>query len=136
MGFLAKIVASLLGATGLSFLDRVLGHLERKAEGEVERAKVAATREAAANAEAAGIVKAGMAHKAFWVPWLMASVPLSAWFGWGVVDSMLWNGTVLPDIAALPPQLKEYADIVWGNIFYTGAGVAGAQAVAAALRKR
>lgn len=131
---LAQIIAALLGATGKSFLDSILGHLERKAEGEVERARVDAAREANANAEAAGIVKAGMQHKAFWIAWLMAALPLSAWFGWGVVDSMLWNGTVLPDIAALPPQLKEYADIVWGNIFYTGAGVAGAQAVASALR--
>ena len=82
----------------------------------------------------ADVVKTGMQHKAFWVPWLLAAVPLSAWFAWGVADSML-NG-MLPDVATLPPQLKEYADVVWGNIFYVGGGVAGLQLVASAIRGR
>lgn len=133
---LARFIAWLLGVGGKSFLDSILGHLERKAENEVERAKVEATREANANAQAAGVVVAGMAHRAFWIPWLMAAVPLSAWFGWGVLDSMLLNGSVLPDVAALPPQLKAYADVVWSNIFYTGAGVAGAHLFASAIRRK
>lgn len=114
------------------FLDRILGHIERRADTETERQRIAAAREKAANAEAAGVVTAGMQHKAFWIPWLLAAVPLSVWFAWGVADSTL-NGA-LPDVAALPPQLKQYADIVWSNIFYTGAGVAGAGIIASALR--
>lgn len=132
---LAKIVASLLGATGLKFLDRVLVHIEAKANSETERLRIEATREAALNAEAAGVVKAGMAHRMFWVAWSIAAIPTAAWFGWGMLDSMLWNGVVLPDVAALPPQLKEYADIVFGNIFYAGAGAAGLQVLADAIRK-
>jgi hypothetical protein len=82
----------------------------------------------------ADIVKSGMEHKAFWVAWLIAAIPTAAWFGWGMMDS-LFNGA-LPDVAQLPPQLKEYADIVFANIFYSGAGVAGLQAVAGAFRRR
>lgn len=85
-------------------------------------------------AESAGIVKAGMGHKAFWIPWLVAAIPTAAWFGWGMTDSLM-NGA-LPDVAALPPQLKEYADIVFANIFYVGGGVASAQLVASAIRGR
>lgn len=85
------------------------------------------------NANRADVVKAGMQHKAFWLPWLLAALPLSAWFAWGVADSML-NGA-LPDVATLPPQLKEYADVVWGNIFYVGGGVAGAQILAGVFRR-
>ena len=36
-------------------------------------------------------------------------------------------------MATLPPQLKEYADIVWSNIFYAGGAVAGAQIIAGAV---
>jgi hypothetical protein len=47
----------------------------------------------------------------------------------------LFHGA-LPDVSALPPQLKEYADIVFQNIFYVGGGVAGLQLDASAIRGR
>lgn len=81
----------------------------------------------------ADVVTAGMQHKVFWIPWLIAAVPAALWFGWGVLDSAIYNGTVLPDVAELPPQLRAYFDIVWSNIFYTGAGVAGVTAIARAF---
>lgn len=81
----------------------------------------------------ADVVKTGMQHKVFWIPWLIAAVPTSAWFGWGMTDS-LFNGS-LPDVAALPPQLKEYADVVFANIFYVGGGVAAAQIVAGVIKR-
>jgi hypothetical protein len=83
-----------------------------------------------------GVVLEGMQHKAFWVPWLIASVPASIWFGWGVLDSAINNGATLPDVSELPPQLQKYFDIVWQNIFYSGAGVAGATAIAKAIGRR
>lgn len=86
------------------------------------------------NKAQADVIKAGMQTNAFWIPWLMAAVPLAAWFAWGVLDTM-FNGA-LPDIATLPPQLKEYADTVWQNIFYSGAAVSGASVLAAAIRGR
>lgn len=87
-----------------------------------------------AQATSAQVVTTGMQHKAFWIPWLIAAVPTAAWFGWGMLDSAC--GGALPDVAALPPQLKEYADIVFHNIFYVGGGVAGMQLVASAIRGR
>jgi len=131
---LASIVAKLLGSAGFGFLDRVLGHLERKADSENERRKIDAAREASLNAEAAGVVKAGMAHRAFWIPWLMATIPLSAWFGWGMLDTLA-NGA-LPDVAAIPPGLLPWAETAWQNVFYAGGGVAGLSAIASALKGR
>lgn len=84
----------------------------------------------------ADVVREGMQHSLFWIPWLIAAVPMSAWFGWGMLDSLIYAGTVLPDVAALPPQLKAYADVVFDNIFYSGAGMAGVQMVAKAIRTR
>ncbi|WP_201271831.1 hypothetical protein [Sinorhizobium meliloti] len=87
----------------------------------------------AASAESADVVKEGMQHKVFWIPWLIASVPCAAWFGWGMLDSLA--GGSLPDVTTLPPQLKGYADIVFANIFYAGAGVVGVSALAGALKR-
>jgi len=125
---------------------KALGYAEKRSSDSVEKlriesgvdiAKVKSTVDLANIS--ASVVKTGMAHKAFWVPWLIATVPLSLWFAWGVLDSMLWNGTILPDIAELPPQLKEYADIAWGNVFYVGGAVSSATVLARAItshRKR
>src|SRR5690606_32840962 len=128
------VIAKLLGSTGFSFLDRVLGHLERRATSAVERERVAAGREAAANATAASVVREGMQYWPFWIPWLMATVPLTAWFGWGMLDT-LTNGA-LPDVAEIPRGLLPWAQAAWDNIFYTGGGVAAVTAIAAAIRGR
>lgn len=128
------MLAWLVSLASGPFLGKILGHLEKRADSETERQRIAALRGKEANAESAGIVKEGMQHKAFWFPWLLAALPLALWFAWGVMDSTL-NGA-LPDVAALPPQLKEYADIVWSNIFYVGGGVAGAGIIANAIRGR
>ena len=127
-------MAWLLSLLSGPFLSQILGHLERKANTETERQRIAAAREQVANTERADLVKEGMQHKAFWFPWLLAALPLAFWFAWGVTDSTL-NGA-LPDVATLPPQLKEYADIVWSNIFYVGGGVAGAGIIANAIKGR
>ncbi|TIQ65145.1 MAG: hypothetical protein E5X41_13215 [Mesorhizobium sp.] len=81
----------------------------------------------------ADVIKTGMQFKVFWIPWLIATVPVSLWFGWGMIDS-LCNGA-LPDVAALPPQLKTYADIVWENVFYTGAAGMGVEVLGRVLRR-
>ena len=47
----------------------------------------------------------------------------------------LFNGA-LPDVSALPVQLKEYADVVFSNIFYVGGAALGAQTISAAIRGR
>lgn len=75
----------------------------------------------------------GMKHRAFWVPWLMATVPMCAWFGYAMLDT-LFNGA-LPDTASIPPGLADYAPAVWQSLFVSGGGVKGAEIVAAALRR-
>ena len=42
---LAALVSKLLGAAGTAFLDRVLTHVERKADSDTERQRILATRE-------------------------------------------------------------------------------------------
>lgn len=81
-------------------------------------------------------VQTGMQSKAFWIPWLMAAVPTALWYGWGMLDSTIYGGTLLPDVAALPPQLKQYADAVWDNLFVSGAIVGSAATLASAIRGR
>jgi hypothetical protein len=78
----------------------------------------------------ADVIKTGMQHKVFWLVWGIAALPLAAWFAWGTLDT-LTNGA-LPDVATLPPQLKEYADSVWQNVFFTGV----AQIVGNAIARR
>lgn len=127
------------------FTGNLLGALERayqaKLNAQNDAQRIAADIQIATirgqmeqQALAASVVKEGMQHRAFWIPWLIAAVPTAAWFGWGMLDSML-NGA-LPDVAALPPQLRAYADIVFSNIFLTGAGAMGAQTIASAIRRK
>jgi hypothetical protein len=59
-----------------------------------------------------------MGHQMYWIAWGIAAVPMAAWFGWGLLDT-LFNGA-LPNVAVIPPGLKPYADVVWSNIFWTG----------------
>lgn len=130
----ATIIAKLASFLGTGFVDRLLTHLERRADSETERQRITALREQNAQNTAASVIIEGMKHWPFWVAWSIAALPTAAWFGWGMADS-LFNGA-LPDVAALPPQLKEYADIVFGNIFYSGAALGGAQMIASAIRRR
>lgn len=82
----------------------------------------------------ADVIKTAMKTRIFWVVWSIAAVPTALWYGWGMMDS-LFNG-ILPDVAALPPQLKEYADTVWQNIFYTGVAGVGFELLHQAIRRR
>lgn len=127
------VFAWLLNWLGGGFLDRVLGHLEKRIDNETERQKINALRDQHAMTTQASVITAGMQHKMFWVAWSIAALPMAAWFGWGMLDT-LFNGA-LPDVATIPPGLKPYADAVWQNIFYTGAAVAGATGAASIIGK-
>ena len=107
---------------------RLLGFAQRRSDAAAARHGIDADAARARIAANAAVVQTGMAAGWFWIPWSIAAVPLAAWFAWGVLDSLC--GGALPDTAALPPQLKEYADTVWSNIFLAGAGVAGVQTLA------
>lgn len=111
--------------------DVYIKYKDSAVEAERIKAEIAKKQIDAAIANAsnqADIIKTGMQHRMFWVVWTIAAMPLAAWFAWGTLDT-LSNGA-LPDVATLPPQLKEYADSVWQNVFYTGGAVAGVTGVA------
>lgn len=131
---MAFILTTILKWLGGGVLDRVLGHLEARAKSDNERLRITTLRDQHAMTTQASVITAGMAHKAFWIPWLMATVPLAAWFGWGMLDT-LCNGA-LPDVATIPPGLLHWAEIAWGNLFYSGGGVAAATIIGQALVKR
>jgi hypothetical protein len=135
---MGALIAFLVKLGGSGFVGRVFDHLEKRASSETERQRIASTRETTLAQTQANVIVAGMSHRMFWVAWSIAAIPTAAWYGWGMLDSLA-NGA-LPDVAALPPQLKGYADTVWQNIFYTGAGVAGvtgaAGIVAGAIARR
>lgn len=125
------ILSWLLGL--INPLSRLLRTIDNRVDNETERQRIQAETVQAYVVEQAKTIQIGMASTLFWIPWLMAAVPLAAWFGWGMLDS-LFNGS-LPSVAELPPQLKGYADVVWSNLFLSGGIVAGGSIIAKALRR-
>lgn len=131
---MAWLLTTVLNWLGGGVLDRVLGHMERRANSETERQRIASLRDQHAMTEQAGVVRAGMSYPFFWIPWLIATVPLSFWFGWGMLDTAL-NGR-LWDVAEIPPGLLHWAEIAWGNLFVSGGGVAAASIIGNAIVRR
>jgi hypothetical protein len=111
-----------------------LKFLQNRADNETERQRINALREQHAMTTQAHVVTTAMQFKWFWIPWLMATVPLAAWFGYGMLDT-LFNGA-LPDTAKIPPGLLQWAEVAWSNLFYSGGGVAAAQIVSNALTRK
>lgn len=124
LGFILKLAGS-------SVVDKAFGYLEKKAESETERQRIQATRETALAGYSRDVITAGMGHRMFWVAWSVATLMSVGWYAYAMADTLL-NGA-LPDTASIPPGLKPYFDIVWSNIFYTGAGMAGAEVVGKAI---
>ena len=109
---------------------RLLGLAARRSDAAVARHGIDAAVARERIAANAAVIRTGMGTGIFWIPWSLAAIPLAAWFGWGVLDS-LCDGA-LPDVAALPPQLLAFADRVWDTLFLAGAGVAGVRTAAGA----
>lgn len=128
------IITTLLNWVGGGVLDKVLGYLQNRANNETERQRIQALREQHAMTTQANVIMKGMEYPFFWIPWLMATVPLAGWFGWGMLDTT-FNGA-LPDVAEIPPGLLHWAEIAWGNLFYSGGGVAAASIVGRAIARR
>lgn len=121
----ASLIGMLLKTLSGEVLSKVLDYLKNKADNETERQKIVATTQAQ-------IITTGMAHKAFWIPWLIATVPLAAWFGYGMINTIFPS---LPHIAEIPPGLYRWAETAWGGLFYSGAGVASASAISTAISR-
>jgi len=133
------MIAFLIGLAGpllrlFSPTSKLFHLLDKLSDNDVERERIrteAATKLIEARAS---VIQTGMQSKVFWVPWFMAAFPLATWFALGLLDSIT-NGAT-PDVAALPPQLKEYADAVWGSLFVSGGAVVGAGYIASAIQRR
>jgi hypothetical protein len=119
------IIGMLLKTLSGEVLGKVLDFLKNKADNETERQKIIATTQAQ-------IITTGMSHKAFWIPWLIATVPLAGWFGYGMLNTCF---TSLPHVAEIPPGLLPWAQTAWGGLFYSGAGVASASMLSNALSR-
>jgi len=133
------VIAFLLGLAGpllrlFSPTSKLFHLLDKLSDNPVELERIRAEAATKLIEARASVIQTGMQSKVFWVPWFMAAFPLATWFALGLLDSIT-NGAT-PDVAALPPQLKEYADAVWGSLFVSGGAVVGAGYIAAAIQRR
>lgn len=130
---LTTILPTVLNWLGGNALDKVLGHLETRVNNETERQRIRALRDQHMATTQATVITAGMQHKAFWIPWLIATVPLCGWFGLGMLNTAFPG--YFPIVATIPPGLEPWAKSAWDSLFYSGAGVAGASIIAGAIRR-
>ena len=130
----AAVLGFLLKLAGSSAVDKVLGHLQAKANSETERLRIETLRQTTMAGYSRDVVVAGMAHRMFWVAWSIAAIPMAGWFGWGMLDT--WANGALPDVATIPPGLQPWAATVWNSLFYSGGGVLGTQALASAIARK
>lgn len=129
-----NILLSFVPSWVLKILEKILEHRVEMAQTEAERERTRADLAKSLSITGAEVSKTSMGHKAFWVPWLIASVPASCWYGWGMADS-LFNGA-LPDVAALPPQLLAFTDMIFQSLFYSGAAMGAVQLLAKSLGRK
>jgi len=131
---MAWIFTTILNWLGGGVLSKVLGHLETRANNETERQRIQALREQHAMTVQGSVITKGMEYPFFWIPWLIATVPLAGWFGWGMLDTA-FNGA-LPDVAEIPQGLLPWAQSAWQNLFFSGGGVAAAGIIGKAIARR
>jgi hypothetical protein len=127
------LLATILKWLGGGVLDKVLGHLESRVNNETERQRIAALRDQHMASVQGQVIMAGMEHKAFWVVWCIATVPLAGWFGLGMLNTAFPG--YFPIVATIPPGLEPWARPAWDSLFFSGGGVAAATSIARAIRK-
>lgn len=114
-------------------LDRILTSLDKSIDNETERQKVAGEVISKYIATEAETRATAMQSRVFWYVWALFAAPVGFWLGAICLDSVfLFSG----QIADLPPSVKPYASQIIAAVFGSGAGVAGIQSVAAAIRGR
>jgi hypothetical protein len=126
-------ISTLLNWLGSGVLDKVFSHLEARANSETERQRIGALRDQHMATVQGQVITAGMAHTCFWVVWCIAAGPLAFWFGWGMLGTAFPG--YLPYVAIIPPGLEPWATRAWDSLFFSGGGVAGATAIARAIRR-
>jgi hypothetical protein len=122
---MGAIFGWLLNFLGGNVVQDVLNYLQVNANTDVQKSQIAATKETTLAATSASVVLGGMAHKTFWFFWALFVAPLAFWWIIVFTNTVLagWVGSW--DIAEIPPQLVPWANFIFSNVFYSGAGVAG-----------
>ncbi len=127
------IIAFILKIAGSGAVDSILKYLETRANTDVQKAQIASLTVQNDQKLQAEVITTGMSHNWFWIPWLMATVPLAGWFGYGMINTIFpW----LPHEAEVPPGLLAWAQIAWQNLFYSGGAVAGISILSNAIKSR
>jgi hypothetical protein len=127
------VFSTILNWLGGGVLDKVLGHLEARANSETERQRINALRDQHMATTQASVIVAGMEHKAFWVVWSIATGSLVLWFAIGMLNTTFPG--YFPVVAKIPPGLEPWAKSAWDSLFYSGGGVAAATSIARAIRR-
>lgn len=130
---IATVLPKILAWLGGDVLSKFLASLENRVNNETERLRIRALRDQHMATVQAGVITTGMQYKVFWVPWLMATIPLSLWFGLGMLNTAFPG--YFPVVATIPPGLEEWAKSAWNSLFVSGAGMAATQVIAGALKR-
>jgi hypothetical protein len=125
--------STILNWLGGGVLDKVLGHLEARANSETERQRIQALRDQHMATTQASVIIAGMEHKPFWFVWSVATGTLVLWFSIGMLNTTFPG--YFPVVAKIPPGLEPWAKSAWDSLFYSGGGVAAATSIARAIRR-
>lgn len=128
-----KIISMVLGWFGDNALGKILGHLENRVNNETERQRIKSLRDQHLATMQAHVITSGMEHKWFWIPWLIATVPMATWFGLGMLGTAFPG--YFPFVATIPIGLEPWAKAAWDGLFFSGAGVASASSIARAFRR-
>lgn len=133
MTFVTWIISTVLGWLSKGALAQILTSLENRVNNETERQRIKALRDQHMATVQGTVLVAAMEHKWFWIPWLMATVPMAGWFGLGMLNTAFpgW----FPIVASIPLGLEPWAKAAWDGLFFSGAGVASATSIARALRR-
>jgi len=129
---MGAILGWLLNLFGGNIVQSVLGYLQNKSNNAVQLEQINATKQAALSATSASIILGAQGHKTFWF-WFSAFVaPLAFWWIAIFINTIFAKLTGSWGIGEIPPQLVPWAQIIFQNIFYAGAGVAGTSILATA----
>lgn len=110
---LATILGSLITSVATAYTHTIDASVETYKAGVNATVSLAGT--------SATLIGTAMSHRMYWWAWGMAVIPMSAWFGLGMLDTMFPGH--LPNVASIPPGLLPYAQAVWSNLFWTGGGL-------------
>lgn len=83
-----------------------------------------------------GLIKSAMSHSIFWVVWGLFAIPLGLWWALVMIDTMTPAHVLSLRIPALPPSIVPYADQIFNNVFYSGAGMGAIQLLGRAVMDR